>query len=175
MGRDSEYISMKTMLERSRRGFVNEDVQQNPHVINNQDSKLSDQVLTDDSSDQKISLDNNLEASVVSKTGEVAGNVIVGLQTVLNGLVEAIQGMYHNIDRIVVTMDESVMTITMNIVLVDSNPLIFIVNSEKSSVQIQYEGYLELTNETIGLFTRMKNYFNPKLMANLQAQVAPAM
>lgn len=170
---DFEYISMRTMLERSRKGLLNEDVYSNPHVIGNQDQELQQKSLDDgNNTDKKITLDNNQTATVVSDVDELAGNITVGLQTILNGFMEAIQGTINNIDMISVHIGDSAMVITVKVTMDDGQPLIFNINSESQSVQVKYDNFLELTDKNVMLLGSVKNYFNPKLMSQLQGAVS---
>lgn len=166
-----ESTSMRKMIDRTREG-LNEEQYHNPHILGNKDSELSTKVMDSDNYDKKISLDNNMEATVVSDGGELAENITTGLQTVLNGFVEAIRGSVTNTDLISVHVGNSAVVITVKTTLEGGMPVVFNINSSNQSVQIKYDNFLELTDKNMQLMQQVKQYFNPKLIAQLQGVVS---
>lgn len=167
---DHEYISMSKMLKKSR-SLLTEDVQNNPHVLGDKSAELADKTMNSQNDDQKLSLDNNMEAKIISDLGELGETISTGLQSILNGFIEAVQGTITNIDLITVHIGDSAVVITIKSTMTDNQPIIFSINSSNQSIQAKYVNFFELTDKNIALLMRIKRYFNPKLMSQLQGVV----
>ena len=162
---DYEYRSMKRMLTKLR---LNEEIANNPNIVGDKTSELKDTVLTADNNDEKITLDNNLDAKIISDSKELPSNVINGLQSVLNNLINAIQGSINNIDLLTVHISDTTMVITIKVTMTDNQPMVFNVNTVNQSVQSKYDNFLELTPKNLQLLAQVKQYFNPRVMSQLQ-------
>ena len=162
---DYEYRSMKRMLTKLR---LNEEINNNPNVVGDKGGELDDKVLTSDNHDEKITLDNNIDAKVISDLEDLPSNIINGLQSVLNNLINAMQGSVNNIDLLTVHISDTTMVITVKVTMTDNQPMVFNVNTMNQSVQCKYDNFLELTPKNIQLLTQVKQYFNPKVMSQLQ-------
>jgi len=162
---DYEYRDMKTMIDRLR---LNEEMANNPNVVGDKANELQSSVLTADNHDEKITLDNNITASIISDSQELASNITAGLQSVLNNLISAIQGSINNIDMLTVHIGDTTMVITVKATMTDNQPIVFNIDSVKQSVQAKYDNLLELTPKNLQLLAQVKQYFNPKVMSQLQ-------
>lgn len=169
---DFEYVSMKKHIHGFREA-LNENQFNNPHIIGSKDSELSDRALNTQNSDKKITLDNNQKATIVSDSqGDLAGNITLGLQTVLNGFMEAMQGSVNNIDLMTVHISDSAMIITIKVTMTDNQPLVFNINSSNKSIQAKYDNFLEITDKNMQMLNSAYKYFNPELMNHLQGAVS---
>jgi hypothetical protein len=172
---DFEYVSMKKHMD-SVRKVLKEEQYNNPHIIGNQDTELSDRSLNSQNDDKKITLDNNQTATVVSDSqDELAGNITMGLQTILNGFMEAMQGTVNNIDMMTVHISDSAMILTIKVTMQDNQPMVFNINSANKSIQAKYDNFLEINEKNLGMLTSAYKYFNPQLMGHLQGAVSGGM
>jgi hypothetical protein len=147
---------------------LNEEQFNNPNVIGDKSSELKDTVLSANNNEDKITLDNNLDAKVISDSNDIPSNVINGLQSVLNNLITAVQGSINNIDLLTVHISNTTMVITFKVTMTDNQPMIFNINTVNQSVQAKYDNFLELTPKNLQLLTQIKQYFNPRVMSQLQ-------
>lgn len=175
MGRhDYEYIKMKTMLENMRRAgeILNEEEQPNPHIVGDKGGELETAALQTDKDSKKISLDNNKEATIVTDDNrELAGNVTLGLQTILNGFIEAMTGSIIQVDMITVNVGDTAVNVIIKLIMDGEQPLTVDVNSATHDVQLKYDNFLKLTDQTQQMVNGIKRYFNPKLLDQLQGLV----
>ena len=165
MQKDKEYMDMKKWIGNMRDETLIEN------VLGDKLHELDNEVLDNDKNDTTITLDNNLTAKVISDSKGISTNITQGLETILNGFITAIQGTITTIELITVHIGDTSMNITINCVLHDGHGIALHVDSESQNIQMKYDNFLILNNENVQFMSQCKNYFNPKLMSQLQGAI----
>lgn len=166
MAKDIDYQNMKRMIANLRDPLLLEE------VLGDKSGMLQQQVMDANNDDKIIQLDNNKTAKVITDANEdVPDRILNGLETVLNGFIEAIQGAVTNIELMTVHMGDSSMVIMIKVVLVDGQPASLHIDSESQHIQLKYDNFLALDDENVRFIAQAKNYFNPRLMSQLQGVV----
>lgn len=171
---DYEYIKMKKMLENMRRAgeILNEEIQPNPHILGDKSGELETAALQTDKDSKKISLDDGKEATIVTDdNNELPGNITLGLQTILNGFMTAINGTVLQVDMVTVNIGDSSVNIIIKLIMEGEQSLTVDINSATKDVQLKYDNFLKLSDETQQMVDSIKRYFNPKLLTQLQGLV----
>lgn len=163
MGKSHEYVDMKKMLNHMR------DEKRINEVVGDNMGDLENNVMDSDNKDMTITLDDNKTAKIIMDNNtDIPQNILGGLETVLNGFITAIQGTVSNIELITVHLGDASMVITVKVNLQDGQPATIHVDSESQHIQMKYDNFFVLDDPNVRFMTQAKNYFNPRLMSQLQ-------
>ena len=179
MQKDKDYMDMKKWIGNLRDVTLVESVlkeegdpeERQPNHMSNTMEKLDNEVLDTENSEKTITLDDNKTAKVISDNNSIPENVIHGLEVTLNGVINALQGTVANIELITVHVGDSSMVITIKVNLQDGQPATLHVDSQSQHVQMKYDNFFVLNDHNLQFIVQAKNFFNPRVMSQLQGAI----
>lgn len=176
MNHSPDSFLMREMLNRTRKSLLTEEEgYDNPNIMGSQDTALQDKTVNSYKNDHKITLDDNKSATLISDGGELSNEVTTGFQQILNGFIQAIQGAVSDIDKISINIGDTAVVMMIKAIMKDGQSIVFHVNSQTQKIQAKYDNFLELSMENIKLLAQVMQYFNPKLMSQIQGTIETGM
>lgn len=170
MNHDFEYISMKEMIDRSRKGLglLNEEVGANPNILGDKDPELQQKTLDSNNTDEKITLDSPPnEAVIIGNVQQgVSDKIKIGFQSILNKYLELMSDSILRADRISIKINDTSVQLTIVVIMKDDQPATILYDTQSGKVQLKYENFLELSQENVNMMAKTAQYFGNEELKN---------